>query len=81
MYIIAVLISIVAWVASLLFLNQATMGVGAVGAACWFAILARIIQQDKHHRDLMHAIRQQRQEDQASAQPPFALDPPRMPRT
>ena len=57
MYVIPVLISIVAWLASFLYLNQATMGVGAVAAACWFAILARIIQQDSHHRALMKVLR------------------------
>lgn len=57
MYAIPVLISIVAWLASFLYLNQATMGVGAVAAACWFAILARIIQQDSHHRALMKLLR------------------------
>ena len=58
MYVIPVLISIVAWLASILYLNQATMGVGAVAAACWFAILARIIQQDSHHRALMKLLRE-----------------------
>lgn len=49
---ILTLLAIVAGLVGLFFLSEATMGVGIMGLACLFGILARIAQADKHHKEL-----------------------------
>lgn len=38
------------------YLNQATLGVGLIGGACFLAILARIAQAHNQHLELMDEI-------------------------
>ena len=43
--------ALLAGVAGGCYLNQATLGVGLIGGACFLAILARIAQADNQHQD------------------------------
>lgn len=56
MAVLFVLLSVLAAMAGLLFLSEATTGVGIIGLACYFGILARIGQADAQHKKLMAAI-------------------------
>ena len=48
---VLILGGILAAIAGLLFMSQATTGVGLLAAACFVAILARIAQAAKHHAE------------------------------
>ena len=50
MYIIFGLLAILGF-AGILFLTEATMGVGLIAAGCLAGILSRIIQAEKHHKE------------------------------
>lgn len=49
---ILILLAIVCAAAGLLFASQATFGVALVGIACLLAILARIAQADRQHKEV-----------------------------
>lgn len=42
----------------LLFLSEATTGIGLIAAGCFLAIVARIAQASSHHRSIMRAYHQ-----------------------
>lgn len=50
-------ISVICWLTAIFLVNQATMGVVAMGAACWFAVLAHMAQQERLHRQLLAALK------------------------
>jgi hypothetical protein len=41
---------------SVLFINEATLGVGLIGAACFLGILARLVQAAEHQAQLLDAL-------------------------
>jgi hypothetical protein len=41
---------------SVLFINEATLGVGLIGAACFLGIIVRILQAAEHHAQLLDAL-------------------------
>lgn len=47
-----------AFVIGIVFLSNATMGVGAIAAGCFFGIFARIAQADRQHRAVLKALAQ-----------------------
>jgi hypothetical protein len=51
--IVLIVIALLLVVAAASQINQATFGVGLMGAACFVAILARLAQAHTHHREIM----------------------------
>lgn len=56
MVVFLILLAILGWVGGSFLLTQATMGVGALAAACLFAILARIAQASQQQRQTTHLL-------------------------
>jgi hypothetical protein len=54
--VILVFASIVVWLIGLAYLTQVTMGVGLVATAVWFALLARLLQETRQHREVLDAL-------------------------
>lgn len=50
-------LSVLGWVVSLFFLNEATAAVASMAFACWCAILARMIQSSWQHTAVMEHLR------------------------
>lgn len=69
-----VVLAVLGLVAGLLTLSQATVGVGAVGAACLFAIFARMAQANRQHQQLVDTLRAAAGLDQPPAAPARADD-------
>jgi len=57
MVILLVIVAALAALAALFNLNQATLGVGLLAYACFFAILARLAQAGVQHAELRRIIR------------------------
>jgi hypothetical protein len=57
MVVFLVFLAILGWIGGSLLLSQATYGVGAIAAACLFAILARIAQAGEQHREMVRLMR------------------------
>ena len=55
MVILLLVLAVCAWLAGLVTLSNATVGVGGIATACFFAILARMAQADDQHRKLLAA--------------------------
>ena len=53
MAIILVILALISGVIGFFSISQATTGVGFLAAACLLAILARISQADKHHKEVI----------------------------
>lgn len=51
--ILLILVALAAAGLGLLFLSQATIGVGLIAGGCLLAVWARLVQASAHHRDLM----------------------------
>lgn len=60
------LLSVLAALASFMFVSEATMGVWVLGAACWLAILARLMQAEKQHTAVMRVLRRESDADTAN---------------
>jgi hypothetical protein len=56
MRVVLMTFAILAWVIGLLTLSQATTGVGAIGSACFLAILVRLVEAGSQHKELLAAI-------------------------
>lgn len=56
MVVVLVVVSVVCWLIGLVQLSGATFGVGALVAACYFVILARLEQSTRQHKQLIAAI-------------------------
>jgi hypothetical protein len=63
----------------LLFLSNATSGVGILSLACLLAICARIAQASAHHRELWTAIERLQAVPAAATPPPATPTPPAKP--
>jgi len=57
-----VLLAVICWAVGGLLLTPATYGVGALIAACLFAILARIAQAGDQHAELMRSVNPPREQ-------------------
>lgn len=69
-----ILLGILALGAGLLFLSEATTGVGIIGVACFLGILARIAQASEQHQKLMDALGLEEGETEAEAAEPVATE-------
>lgn len=54
---VLIVLAVLGWIGGSLLLTQATYGVGALTAACLFAILARIAQAGEQHREMSRLMR------------------------
>lgn len=56
MEILLLLLAAVALIAGFMSLSQATLGVGILAVACFFGILARLAQANRHHKEIQEGI-------------------------
>jgi ABC-type enterochelin transport system permease subunit len=56
MHIVLIVIAILTAIAGALMLTQATMGVGVIAFGIFLAALARVVQAERHHSQLLNRL-------------------------
>lgn len=52
-----ILISVLAWAGVVFTVTNITTGLGFAAFAVWWVVLARMVQANKHHKELLAALR------------------------